>query len=75
MIELKPCPFCGCGYITLHEAYRNKDYEIRAWVRCEHCGAHVGDGYPSPYLFKISDSTEYAVRNWNRRATDELQDQ
>lgn len=69
MSELKPCPFCG-GEAELHEAYKNERIECRAWVRCESCGAHMGDGYPSPHLFSIDDSTVYAVRNWNRRATD-----
>ena len=70
MDELKPCPFCGGEDITLHEAYGNAHVEGRAWIRCEHCGARIGDGYPNPHLFDIEDSTEYAVRNWNRRAND-----
>ena len=71
MSELKPCPFCGGEYVTIHGAYARGNIECRAWVRCEHCGARMGDGYPSPHLFDISDSTKYAVRNWNRRANDE----
>lgn len=67
MTELKPCPFCG-GKAVLHEAYKTERVECRAYIRCDNCGAHVGDDYPPTHLFEISDSTRNAIEKWSRRA-------
>lgn len=65
---LKPCPFCGSDYVELHEAYKTDRAEVRAWVRCESCGAEMHE-YPPRHLVRgIDESTEIVTRLWNSRA-------
>lgn len=65
---LRPCPFCGSDYVELHGAYRTDRAEVRAWVRCESCGAEMHE-YPPRHLVRgIDESTGIVVRHWNSRA-------
>lgn len=60
MIELKPCPFCGCEA----ELYCDREMGGSQYrIRCTGCPADVGRFW----FWRKKD----AVRAWNRRTEDE----
>lgn len=64
--DLKPCPFCGSDRVDTHYGLDGwtsnfcRPYRI-AFVRCSQCRART----------KRCVNYEWAVRMWNRRASDE----
>ena len=72
MIELKPCPFCGCN--TIYEIRRD-DYLTweRPQIFCNGCKVIVEVENDSPY-FSDDETIQYLrdklVKIWNRRAND-----
>ena len=69
MIELKPCPFCGCS--AIYEA-RREDYMTgeRPQIFCNGCKVIVEVENDSPY-FSDDETMQYLrdklVKIWNRR--------
>ena len=66
-IELKPCPFCGCGVIAgPHISSCGDSSAQEAWVECEACNASrmftFGRGIPD------SKALEMIAEAWNTRA-------
>lgn len=58
MIDLKPCPFCG------GEA-RMESVDLGVfWVECKNCYAET----------ICADTEDEAAAAWNRRVTDEMED-
>ena len=53
MIELKPCPFCGCTNIGAYENYSMCAIE----VVCQECNA----------IARSYSNLDDAIRRWNRR--------
>lgn len=72
MIELKPCPFCGCNAIY---EIRRADYLTgeRPQIFCNGCKVIVEVENDSPY-FSDYETIQYLrdklVKIWNRRAND-----
>ena len=72
MIELKPCPFCGCN--AIYET-RCDDYLIgeRPQIFCNGCKVIVEVENNSPY-FSDDETIQYLrdklVKIWNRRVND-----
>lgn len=67
--ELLPCPFCGCdspGMMDSKEDFRHHF----VGVICRECGASgpMSDGDCEETYEAYVD---YAIRGWNRRATDQ----
>lgn len=63
MTDLKPCPFCGSGWIGILIGRNMHTYRIV----CEACGGMIGfddDSCPDPPTGSILD---YLVEGWNRR--------
>jgi Lar family restriction alleviation protein len=56
--KLKPCPFCGSSHV-LAEDFEEFDMGMY-WIRCGDCGAGCS----------TKDTTEEAIKAWNRRAND-----
>lgn len=62
---LKPCPFCGCNVINLHQE-TNADGYFFAWFECRACGAR---GQTRRYMGVTFDPT---LRDtWNSRKSTE----
>ena len=72
MENLKPCPFCG-GKAKVKAA--KKDYVgFMIWCECGKCYAQSGEYCPDLKsedlaIENISNSTDKAIKAWNRRAT------
>ena len=64
MMELKPCPFCGCkAELIPHKFYspKTKTWEVGNYgVECAVCFASGWQFY---------ENEDNAVKAWNRRAT------
>ena len=60
MVELKPCPFCGCK--ARSKTHISGKWKKTNWfyVVCSACGSRTS----------ISDVKEEAEEAWNRRAED-----
>ena len=58
-MKLKPCPFCGCEAVRIHEArrkvYGSEKYVYGDCVYCPNCDA------------EIFSSINKAAEMWNRR--------
>ena len=57
MSNLKPCPFCGFEYISLH-ILQDDGRTSGVFVECPQCGIET----------TIYGSVEEAVEFWNRRS-------
>ena len=61
MAELKPCPFCGYKGVEIL-ADDNEHLYYRYFSQCQRCGAGAKRGH----------TKEDAVKEWNRRADNDL---
>ncbi|MFC6349802.1 Lar family restriction alleviation protein [Stenotrophomonas sp. CW117] len=61
--ELKPCPFCGCDFLSLNRT----DYGT-FWVNCPDCLACTGG-----VLLDDKTSRAEAIAAWNRRSLSDIQ--
>lgn len=71
MIELKPCPFCGCTDIYLTFRQDHWDGEKIPIVFCNHCKVSVEaeDDAPSMnYEERYKWLEDKVTKVWNRRA-------
>ena len=61
IVEIKPCPFCGCTEISF-----SVDEEDQGYMYCGFCAARgplIEDG------LGIYDTKEYSLDGWNERVT------
>lgn len=67
-LKLRECPFCG-GEAKLH--HFGKTGELSVTVRCKNCKAQIQPLHYMPH-FSYKARVKIAVRDWNRRANDEI---
>lgn len=67
-MKLKPCPFCGSGYVIKNTTMRYTQ------VCCQNCGATITRGLSCGKCEDFDEAEEMfgkeAVEAWNRRVTE-----
>lgn len=73
LVDLKPCPFCGCADITIRNQFSSKRNAYYTLAECSRCGASTRtstnfSGFtPDMEEFWHSDSVLEVAKLWNDR--------
>ncbi len=73
LVDLKPCPFCGCSEIVIKNQYSSKHNAYYTMAECSLCGirtrssVNFTDAEPSSEEFWRSESVQEVAGLWNKR--------